>query len=145
MAKRKRLRRKHYFVKKDYQTKFILKFSSLILAGALISTVLLLWLSQDTLTSSFVNSRLVVKNTSAAIFPAIILTNVIMVAVVSLAAIVVILVVSHKIAGPMYRFEREIIEIGKGDLSKALPLGRTINLSIWPNALTVWWAVCGQK
>lgn len=115
-------RRRHYFVKKDYQFKFILKFCLLILIGAMISTVLLFLFSQGTLTTSFQQSRLVIKNTAVAIFPAVIYTNLITLGLITLATICVTLFVSHKLAGPMFRFEKELEEIGKGDLTKKISL-----------------------
>lgn len=115
-------KRRHYFIKKDFQFKFILKFCLIILAGVLISTSLLILFSQGTLTSSFQQSRLVVKNTAVAILPAVIYTNLITLGLISLATIVVTLFVSHKIAGPMFRFEKEIKEIGQGDLTKKITL-----------------------
>jgi methyl-accepting chemotaxis protein len=69
-----------------------------------------------------VNSRLEVKSTSVAILPAIILTNIITAGIVSIAAVIVVLFISHKIAGPMHRFEKEIKNIGKGDISRGIVL-----------------------
>ena len=70
-------RRRHYFINKDFQLRFILKFCLLILCGVLVSTGLLFLFSQDTLTSTYEQSRLVIKNTSLAILPAAVYTNLI--------------------------------------------------------------------
>lgn len=122
MANTKTYRRRQFFVKKDYQFKFILKFCLIVLAGSIISTGLIFFFSQGTLTSSFENSRLVVKNTALAILPAIIYTNIITLLMISLATIVAVLFISHKIAGPMFRFEKELKLIGDGDLTKTIRL-----------------------
>ena len=122
MPDRPKYRRKQYFIKKDYQLKFMLKFCLIILAGSLMSTGILLLFSQGTLTSSFEHSRLVVKNTAIAIMPAVILTNIITLILISIAAVVVVLFISHKIAGPMFRFEADLKEIGQGNLSKTIRL-----------------------
>jgi len=122
MADIKPFRRRHFFVKKEYQFKFILKFCLIVLAGSIISTGLIFFFSQGTLTSSFENSRLVVKNTALAILPAIIYTNIITLLMISLATIVAVLFISHKIAGPMFRFEKELKAIGEGDLTKIIRL-----------------------
>ena len=118
----KTYRRRNFFVKKDYQFKFILKFCLIVLAGSIISTGLIFFFSQGTLTSSFENSRLVVKNTALAILPAIIYTNIITLLMITLATIVAVLFISHKIAGPMFRFEKELKLIGDGDLTKSIRL-----------------------
>jgi methyl-accepting chemotaxis protein len=115
-------KRRQYFIKKEFQFKFILRFCLLILAGVIVSTILLLFFSQDTLTSSFQHSRLVIENTSKAILPALIYTNLITLGLVSFATIIVTLFVSHKIAGPLFRLEKELKEIGEGDLTKKVRL-----------------------
>jgi len=115
-------RRKHYFVKKDFQFRFILKFCLIVLIGAIISTSLLFLFSQGTLTSSFQQSRLSIKNTALAILPAVIYTNLITLGLIALATIAVTLFVSHRIAGPMFRFEKELKAIEEGDLTKDIRL-----------------------
>ena len=115
-------KRRQYFIKKDFQFKFILKFCLIILIGTILSTGLLFLFSQGTLTSSFQQSRLVIKNTALTILPAVIYTNLIMLGLITLATIVVTLFVSHKIAGPLFRFEKELKDIEKGDLTKSIKL-----------------------
>lgn len=115
-------RRKQYFIKKRFQFRFILKFCLLLLGGVVISTALLFFLSKGTLTSSFRDSRLVIENTGSAILPAVIYTNLITLALISIAVIAVTLFVSHKIAGPMYRFENELKEVSQGNLTKHITL-----------------------
>jgi len=90
--------------------------------GAIISTSLLFLFSQGTLTSSFQQSRLSIKNTAFAILPAVIYTNLITLGLIALATIAVTLFVSHKIAGPMFRLEKELKAIGEGDLTKDIRL-----------------------
>ncbi len=114
--------RKTHFVKKDFQVGFIIKFCLLLLLGVVISTCLLFLFSQDTLTSSFHQSRLVIKTTGIAILPAVVYTNLITLGIVTLAAIFVTLYISHKIAGPIFRFEKELGNIGNGDLTSKINL-----------------------
>lgn len=111
------VKRRQYFIKKGFQFHFIIKFCLLLLAGVVISTGLLFVLSQDTLTSSFQNSRLEIQSTAMSILPAILYTNLITLFLVSAAAIAVTLFVSHKIAGPMYRIEKGLAAAGNGDLT----------------------------
>ena len=115
-------RRRHYFIKKGFQFRFILKFCLLTLLGVVISTGLLFLFSQDTLTSSFDQSRLVIKNTAFAILPAAVYVNLITLGLIILATIGVTLFVSHKLAGPMFRFEADLKVIGDGDLTRTIRL-----------------------
>jgi methyl-accepting chemotaxis protein len=112
-------RRKNYFIKKDFQLSFILKFCTILLAGIIISTLLLILLSRGTLTSSFENSQLTIKNTAAAILPSILLCNLL---TLGLITIVLTLLVSHKLAGPMFRFQKEIEKMGAGNLTQKIQL-----------------------
>lgn len=115
-------KRRTYFIKKNFQFKFIFKFCLVILAGVTVSTGILFVFSSGTLTSSFQDSRLVIKNTSLAILPVVIYTNLITLGLITIASIAVTLLVSHKLAGPMFRFEKDLEEIGGGNLTKHVGL-----------------------
>lgn len=121
-SKAPKITRRQYFVQKDFQFKFILKFCIVLLIGIIISTGLLFLFSKDTLTSSFEQSRLTIKNTAFAILPSVFLSNLITLALITLATIVVTLLVSHKIAGPLFRFQKELKQIGEGDLTQIISL-----------------------
>ena len=128
-------KRRVYFIKKDFQLRFILKFCFVMLAGTVISTCLVFFFSKGTLTSSFHGSRLVVENTAHAILPAVIATNLITLGLIILATIVVTLFVSHKLAGPMFRFEQDLKVIGGGDLSKKIRLREKDQLTDFAESL----------
>ena len=115
-------KRRHYFVKKEFQFKFILKFCSLILMGAMISTGLLFLFSHGTLTTSFQHSKLAIKDTGFAILPAVVYTNLITLGLITIATILILRFLSHKIAGPLFRFEKELESIREGDLTKKIRL-----------------------
>jgi methyl-accepting chemotaxis protein len=120
MAQQQTFRRRHYFIKKDYQSKFILKFCLLVLGGLILATGLVFVFSYGTVTTHFEHGRLIVKNTAFAIMPAVILTNSITLIIVVLATIMVVLYISHKIAGPMFRFEKELETLATGDLTSKI-------------------------
>lgn len=121
-SKRPTIARRQYFVQKDFQFKFILKFCIVLLIGIIISTGLLFLFSKNTLTSSFDQSKLVIKNTAFAILPSVLLSNLITLALITLATIVVTLLISHKIAGPLFRFQKELNQIGEGNLTQTISL-----------------------
>lgn len=115
-------RRRKYFIKRNFQFKFVVEFCAVVLGGVIISTALLFFFSQGTLTSSFSHSRLVIRNTGSAILPAVIYTNLIVLGLISIAAMLVTLLVSHKIAGPLFRLEKELQDIGAGNLRTKMSL-----------------------
>ena len=111
-----RFKRKQIYIKKDFQTRFIIRFLLILLLGGAISIGLIMFNTQGTLTSAFVNSKLVIQSTALAILPSVIFTTIITTLVLGIIVVLVTLVVSHKIAGPMYRFEKDIDRVAAGDL-----------------------------
>jgi methyl-accepting chemotaxis protein len=113
-------KRRQLFISKGFQTRFILKFVLILVLSGAISIGLTLFNTQGTLTSSFVDSKLVIQNTSVAIMPSVVYTTLVTTFVVGLIVIMVTLLVSHKIAGPVYRFEKDITRIAEGDLKNRI-------------------------
>lgn len=130
-----RHRRSHYFIKKDFQFRFILKFCILVLVGVIISTCLLFVFSRGTLTSSFKQSRLIIEDTASAILPAVIWTNLITLGLITIATIAITLFVSHKIAGPIFRFEKEIDLMAEGDLTRRIRLRKKDQMAVLAEGL----------
>lgn len=118
-------RRRIYFINKKFQTKFILRFCLFVIFTSAVMGSLVYILSTQTTTTSFENLRLIVKRTSDFILPTLILSSLIASILVGGACIVIILFVSHRIAGPLYRLEKTLNEIGKGNLSVDISLRKT--------------------
>jgi len=123
-------RRKHYFIDRDFQTRFALKFCIILIIGAVLSTGILFAFTSKTLTTSFDGSRISIEKTSKGILPAMLYTNAITVITISLAAIVVLIFISHKIVGPFYKFEKTFKEIGSGNLSLRIGLREKDQFSV---------------
>lgn len=115
-------RRKNYYIKNKFQRNFIIKFCSLVAAGSLISVAIIYLASRATVTTSFENSRLAIKSTADYILPAALMSGAIAIVLIGLAAIVVTLLTSHRIAGPLYRMEKDVEEVMSGNLKKRFNL-----------------------
>ena len=105
------VKRRQYYIKKDFQARFIVKFVIILVAGGILSVGLTFLNTQDTLTAVYANSKLTIQNTSLAIMPSVVFTMLITTLVLGLVVVAVTLLVSHKIAGPMFRFEKDIQRI----------------------------------
>jgi methyl-accepting chemotaxis protein len=112
-----RNRRRNFYIKKEFQRGFMLKFCALVVAGAFISGAMIYLLSASTVTTTFENSRLTIKSTSDYILPALLISGAAMVALVGLATIAVTLFTSHRIAGALYSIEKRIDEVAALDLN----------------------------
>ena len=115
-------KRKQYFINKTFQSEFIVKFCGLVIMGSVVFGIILYLFSKHALTTSFENSRLVIKSTADYIFPGLLFGGVITAIITALAAGAVVMLMTHRIAGPMYRFERYINEIGSGRLYSDLKI-----------------------
>lgn len=115
MGNRGHVRRIH-FIDREFQAKFILKFCLIVILGSIITMTALYFLSSKATTVSFENTEAVVKSTKDFILPMLIQTVVITTILMGLFTILLTLLISHKIAGPLYRFRKEIELMGNGDL-----------------------------
>jgi len=104
-------RRKNFYIKKEFQRNFILKFCALIVAGSVISGVIMYAMSAATVTTAFENLQLNIKSTADYILPMVLFSSIIVVMLVGIAAIIVMLFTSHKIAGPLYAIEKRVDEV----------------------------------
>ena len=114
--------RKVYFIEKKFQSRFVTQFSLLVIIGGLLTVVLLYLISWRSTTVAIVNSRVMVRSTADFILPLLIQTVAVTSIMVSLASIGVTLFMSHKIAGPMFRFKKMVEQLGRGDFSTGFRL-----------------------
>jgi len=110
-------RRKNYFIKKEFQTKFIMKFCALVMLTAIISALLIHLFLSHSVTTVFENSRISIKPSTEFIMPGLILSSLVSIILVSIATIAVVLFISHRIAGPLYKLENSLDRMGEGDVS----------------------------
>ena len=111
----KRIKRRIYFIEKSFQAKFIMKFCGLTGLGGILTIGLLYLWARGATTVSIVNSRVVVTTAANFILPLLIQTVSIVTILVAIATMAVTLFVSHKIAGPLYRFKKIMEALGEGD------------------------------
>ena len=117
MANKPPFRRRNYFINKKFQTDFSIKFLVVIVIEAIMALGLFLYLSKGTLTTGYIGSELKISRTYDFFLPMLLLSNIIIVGVTGIIGIAVLIFMSHRIAGPMFRFEKVLDEISKGDLT----------------------------
>lgn len=115
-------KRRHYFIEKSFQRRFILKFCAILLGASLVTMLILYLFSLHSTTVSILNSRVTVRTTADYLAPLLIQTVAIVTALVALITIAVTLLASHKIAGPLYRFKKTLESLAEGDYSINLRL-----------------------
>ncbi len=114
--------RRNYYIDREFQTNFILKFCALVVAGAMLTILLLYFFAQYATTVAIVEARVTVASAADYILPLLVQTVIIATIVVSIAAAAVTLFVSHKIAGPLYRFKQTLNELCAGNFTNQVRL-----------------------
>lgn len=110
-------KRRNYFIKKKFQMNFIVKFGLLLLLETVLIIALFMYLSSDTLTTGYSHSILRVENTQDFFIIPFTLVSLICFIAIGLVGMVVFTLLSHRIAGPLYRFEKILQQMGDGDLT----------------------------
>ncbi|MFH1996531.1 MAG: hypothetical protein ABIJ27_05985 [Candidatus Omnitrophota bacterium] len=121
-------RRKNYFIKKHFQAQFFVKFALLLFFEGLLITGIFLHISKGTLTTAYRGSEFTIQKTGVFFLNDLVLISVAVGAVVGLAAIIIFLYLSHRIGGPLYRFEKSVEGAKKGDLAQRISLRKTDQL-----------------
>lgn len=130
------VKRRNFFIDKNFQTKFIIRFCAIVLASSLVMGILLFFLSAGFTTVAIENARVTVKRSSDFILPMIIETIAIVTIFSAVSVIFLTLFTSHKIAGPLYRLKREIDVFKAGDLNAQFHTRKTDQLQDLAKALS---------
>lgn len=139
------MRRRNYFIKKAFQANFSLRFAALLLIEALLIVGLFLYISRGALTTGYQGPELVIEKTSTFFLGSLILISLIVGIAVGLVGMLVFIFLSHRLAGPLYRFEKSLEEISRGNLTYRFRLRRTDQLEDLAQALNQFIAQMDEK
>jgi len=110
-------RRKKYFIQRLFQTKFIILFLFLVILGSIISGGLLYKRTSVDLGNSYSEAHSKLKTTGELILPNVLLGNIVAIIIIGVATVALTVIISHRVAGPLYRFEKTTEQIAQGDLT----------------------------
>ncbi|AMK75305.1 MULTISPECIES: hypothetical protein [Methylomonas] len=109
-------KRRQIFIKKDFQGRFILGAFALILLAGLCSAALIYWMTGGDLQAQSQSAHANIVNAAERLGISILIGNLVAILVAGGIAVSTVLYASHKIAGPLYRFETLCQEVGDGKL-----------------------------
>lgn len=115
-------KRKKYFINKKFQLNVLIQLVILLVLESALIVGLFMQISRDTLTTGYMNSILTMERTQDFFFTPFLFITLIVVIGIGMAGVIVFTLLSHRIAGPLYRFEKVLEQIGSGDLSKNFDL-----------------------
>ncbi len=115
-------KRRIYYIEKEFQAKFIIKFCLLLAFGSLLTVVLIYWFARHSTTVAIVQGHVAVHTTAEYLLPLMAQTVLIELIIVGIATIVMTLLISHKIVGPLHRLKVMLVGLAEGDLSTPMHL-----------------------
>ncbi len=110
-------KRRNYFINKELQGKYIFKYFLLVALGSALFSLVFSFLSSNSLSIVYDNYHLKLGTTPGILLNRILSTQWFFVVIGGCITIVVTLLLTHRIAGPFYRFEKTLDAMGQKDLS----------------------------
>lgn len=115
-------KRRNVFIKKAFQTRFMAGAVGLILLSSLSSALLIYWITGGDLQAQSQSAHANIVTAWQRLGLSILMGNLVAVIVAGAAGISSVLYASHKIAGPLYRFEKLCQDVGDGNLNTVTQL-----------------------
>ena len=128
--------RRTVFIKKAFQGRFVVAVLLNLLLFALLSASLLYFLMHDDLQASRNSAHLAVESLWAKIGFIVLLGNVVAALIVGVTATRTVIRRSHRIAGPLYRFEQVCRQVAEGELDVHTGLRESDELKDLSNAFS---------
>jgi methyl-accepting chemotaxis protein len=113
---------RNFLVKQELQGRYIFTIFILVLVGCLLFSAMFASVSRDSMTLSYADNSLQIGNTPAILFKEILKTQWIFIIGGGAVIVLLAMVMSHRFAGPIYRFERTIKSMTEGDYSVRIHL-----------------------
>ncbi len=104
-------------IERKFKTDFIIKFCLVVILGSIVVGGILYLLYRKDLGTTYFGAISILVRLRDVLIPSIVFTLLLQIIILSVITILLTLYVSHKIAGPIYRLERVLDSIGKGDLT----------------------------
>lgn len=121
-------RRKNYFIKKKFQANFFGKFAWLLLTETMLICVLFMYISRGTLTAAYRGADFTIQRTGQYFFTDFVIIVLILGAVIAVMGILILMFLSHRIGGALYRFEQTMEEARGGNFAQRVRLRHTDEL-----------------
>lgn len=107
--------RRQYIINPEFQMRFIAKFCLVVGLAAIIIAACVIWLTDNSTTVTIENTHVVVKNTVDMIYPIVFQSFLIAAIFAAIAVAFLSMLMTHKIAGPLYRLQIDVERIKDGD------------------------------
>ena len=125
MKMKRTWRRRNYFIKKELQGRYIFSFFILVMAGSFLFTLIFSILSADTLTMVYNDHTLKFGKTPVVLLKEILRAHWIFIVAGGVIVALVAMFLTHRFAGPLFRFEQSLQKMIKGNFDFEIRLRST--------------------
>ncbi len=115
-------KRRNIFIKKNLQGKLILGYFIFVVTGCLLFTVILAFLSADSLTVVYQDNDLRIGQTPFMLVRQLLTANWIFLVAGSFFVVIIAMMITHRLAGPLFRLERAVDNMSNGQLNDVIHL-----------------------
>jgi len=115
-------KRRNYFINKEFQGRYIFDYFLLVTIGSLLFIGVFSFFSSNTLSIVYENYHLQLGVTPGILFKKILSTQWLFIVFGGGVVIIITLFLTHRVAGPFYRFEKTFDEMIKGNISNKIIL-----------------------
>ena len=115
-------KRRNFFIKKDLQGRFIFRYFLLSLACVLIFSLVFSYLAQDNLTITYHGKHLQIGKTPVVLLQELVAAHWFFLVTVGVMMALISMILTHRIAGPIYRFERTFEAMTQRNLDQKIYL-----------------------
>ncbi|MBU1342554.1 MAG: methyl-accepting chemotaxis protein [Proteobacteria bacterium] len=115
-------KRRNYFINKEFQGRYIFNYFLLVTIGSLLFIGIFSFFSSNTLSIAYDNYQLQLGVTPGILFKKILSTQWLFIVLGGGAVIIMTLLLTHRVAGPFYRFEKTLDAMVEGDISHKIVL-----------------------
>jgi len=109
-------KRRNFFIKKELQGKYIFSFFIFVILGSILYTAIFSMLSSNTISIVYKDNNLMIGRTSSILFMEMLKANWILILSGGIIVVIISVFLTHRFAGPIYKFERTIDGMALGNL-----------------------------
>ncbi len=122
MNNQTRYKRRNYFINKEFQGRYIFNYFLIAAIGSILFMLVFSFFASNTLSIAYDDYRLQLGVTPTILFKKILSTQWLSVVFGGGLVVIITLFLTHRVAGPIFRFRRSFNEMIEGNISKKIIL-----------------------
>ena len=124
--------RKRFFLWKSSQPRLLAGIETIFIILLVISSLIFFLIANRDLTESYLKAHIAIRSTLEILVPSLVIINI----AGLIISIILVVLFTHRIAGPVFRLCRVLEQVGQGDLTQAVKFRKNDELTELDDAAT---------